>query len=192
MPVADEETSVASSLQVSAVAPTNPREAVRHARRVVHKGQDAECDKQATIVGRTKLLQHGWNTTTVDVLWRSFPKSAVYDRVAEGNTLFGDTNFFRTQGRTSLYALKGARPFSRFDTIPTLTDRMTDRHRATAYTVHSVTAVRITLMPQICSLSGCISTVISNLVHPVCHRKANPISRRENQQWAPSGKKRLS
>jgi len=49
---------------------------------------DAQCDKQATVVGRTQLT----TLATVDVPWRNFSKSRVWDKVAERSTLiFGDT-----------------------------------------------------------------------------------------------------
>jgi len=42
---------------------------------------NAQCDKLATVVGRTKL------TTVLDELWRNFSKSRVWDKVPEGSTL---------------------------------------------------------------------------------------------------------
>jgi len=44
---------------------------------------DAQCDKMATVVGRTKLT----TLATVDEPWRNFYKSVVWDRIPEGSAV---------------------------------------------------------------------------------------------------------
>jgi len=54
---------------------------------VLYTKLDAQRDKLATFVGRTKLT----TLSTVDVPWRYFSKYGVQDKVPEGSTL----NIFR-------------------------------------------------------------------------------------------------
>ena len=55
---------------------------------VLYTTVDAQCDKLTTVVGRTELT----TLATVDVPWRDFSKSGVWDKVPEGSThSFEDT-----------------------------------------------------------------------------------------------------
>jgi len=63
----------------------DPHDALRH---VLYTTVDAQCDKLTTVVGRTELT----TLATVDVPWRDFSKSGVWDKVPEGSThSFEDT-----------------------------------------------------------------------------------------------------
>jgi len=56
---------------------TNPRGTTRHAHSIVYTKLDAQCDKLATLVGRTKLTA----LTTVDAPRRNFTKPRVSETV---------------------------------------------------------------------------------------------------------------
>jgi len=53
---------------------------------VLYTQVDAQCDKQVTVVSRTKFTTF----VTVDVPWQNFSKSRVWDKVPEGSTIVYD------------------------------------------------------------------------------------------------------